>query len=177
MIRTLGEGRFVRLVDDDSYEYAIRKGCTGVVSVVAITRDAELIFVEQFRPPLRCRTIELVAGLAGDEGEESLESAARRELLEETGFEAGTMVYLMEGPSSGGITTSRVSYFLARDVDRRHGGGGVAGEDITVHVVPVPEAFAWLQRQSAGEVLVDPKAFLAIAVALHGWDGAPPAVP
>ena len=50
----------------------------------------------------------------------------------------------------------------------------MADEDITVHVVPVADAYGWLQRQSAGEVLVDPKAFLAIAVALHGWNGTTP---
>jgi ADP-ribose pyrophosphatase len=174
-MKILGEGQYVRLIEEDSYEYAVRKGCTGVVSVIAITRDGDLVFVEQYRPPLRARTIELVAGLAGDEGEESLEAAARRELLEETGFEADSIRYLMEGPSSGGITTSRVSYFLAQDVERRHDGGGVAGEDITVHLVPVAEAYAWLQQQSTGNVLVDPKAFLGVVVALHGWNGAAPA--
>ena len=169
-MQILGEGRFVRLLEHDGYEYVERKGCTGIVSVVAVTADGDILFVEQFRPPLGCRTIELVAGLAGDEGEESLERAARRELLEEAGYEAGSLQFLMEGPSAGGITTARVHYYLARDVTRVHAGGGVADEDITVHTVPVAQAHGWLQARSRGPVLVDPKAFLGVAVALHGWD-------
>lgn len=171
-MRILGEGRFVRLLEHETYEYVERKGCSGIVSVVAVTAAGELLFVEQYRPPLGCRTIELVAGLAGDEGEESLETAARRELLEETGYAAESLAFLMVGPSAGGITAARVHYYLARDVVRVHAGGGVADEDIVVHAVPVAEAYAWLQRMSAGDRLVDPKVFLGIAVTLHGWNGA-----
>jgi len=173
-MRILGEGQFVRLIEHDTYEYVERKGCTGIVSVVAITRDRELIFVEQYRPPLGCRTIELVAGLAGDEGEESLESAARRELLEEAGYEAGELVYLLDGPSAGGITTARVSYFMAPNVDKIAEGGGVEDEEIVVHVVPVDGAHVWLQARSGGPAMVDPKVYFGLAVALHGWDGYAP---
>lgn len=168
-MKILGEGRFVRLLEDQGYEYAERKGCTGVVSVVAITDQNELVFVEQFRPALGSSTIELVAGLAGDEGPESLEEAARRELLEEAGYEATAIQLLMVGPSAGGISTSRVHFYLAHGAAKAHDGGGVEGENITVHVVPVPEAYGWLQEKSRGDVLVDPKVFLGIAVAHLGW--------
>lgn len=170
-MRILGEGRFVRLLEVNGYEHAERKGCTGVISVVAITDQDELVFVEQFRPAVGCRTIELVAGLAGDEGPESMEEAAHRELLEEAGYDAPSLELLMVGPSAGGISTSRVHFYLARGAVKAHSGGGVAGEEITVHVVPVREAYAWLQAQSRGDVLVDPKVFLGIAVAHLGWNG------
>jgi ADP-ribose pyrophosphatase len=168
----LGEGRFVRLLEENGYEYAERKGCTGIISVVAVTDRDELVFVEQFRPALGCRTIELVAGLACDEGPESLEEAARRELLEEAGYEAATLELLLVGPSAGGISTSRVHFYLARGAMKTNAGGGVEGENITVHVIPVAEAYAWLQSRSQGETLVDPKVFLGIAVAHLGWNGA-----
>jgi len=168
-MQVLGEGRFVRLIKEESYEFVERKGCTGIVSIVAITEENELVFVEQYRAPLRCRTIELAAGLAGDEGDESLESAARRELLEETGYKASSLQFLFVGPSAGGITTAQVHYYLAPDVVKVHEGGGVADEDITVHVVPANAVHEWLQQQSTGEVMVDPKAFLAVAIALQGW--------
>lgn len=169
-MQVLGEGRFVRLLEENGYEYAERKGCTGIISVVAITDQDELVFVEQFRPALGCRTIELVAGLAGDEEPESLEEAARRELLEEAGYDAPSLELLMVGPSAGGISTSRVHFYLARGAVKAREGGGVEGENITVHVVPVADAYAWLQRQSTGDPLVDPKVFLGIAVAHLGWD-------
>jgi ADP-ribose pyrophosphatase len=64
-MKILGEGHYVRLLEENGYEFAERKGCTGVISVVAVTDQHELVFVEQFRPAVGCRTIELVAGLAG----------------------------------------------------------------------------------------------------------------
>jgi len=171
-MQILGEGRFVRLLEENGYEYAERKGCTGVISVVAVTDRDELVFVEQFRPAVGCRTIELVAGLAGDEGPESMEEAARRELLEEAGYHAPSLELLMVGPSAGGISTSRVHFYLARGAVKAHAGGGVEGEDITVHVVPVSEAYGWIQAQSQrDDVMVDPKVFMAIAVAHLGWGG------
>lgn len=168
-MKVLGEGRFVRLLEENGYEYAERKGCTGIVSLVVTTDRDELVFVEQFRPALGCRTIELVAGLAGDEGPESLEEAARRELLEEAGYDAPNLELLMVGPSAGGISTSRVHFYHARGAVKAHAGGGVEGENITVHVVPVINAHGWLQDQTRSEVLVDPKVFLGIAVAHLGW--------
>ena len=168
----LGEGHFVRLLEENGYEYAERKGCTGVISVVAVTDRDELVFVEQFRPAVGCRTIELVAGLAGDEGPESMEEAARRELLEEAGYDAPSLELLMVGPSAGGISTSRVHFYLARGAMKAHAGGGVEGENITVHVVPVSEAHGWLQaRSQRDDMMVDPKVFMAIAVAHLGWNG------
>jgi len=176
-VNILGEGRFVRLVERDTYEFVERKGCTGIISVVALTAADEMIFVEQYRHPVEGRTIELVAGLVGDECPESLETAARRELLEETGYAAGELQYLLECPSAGGITAARVNFFLARDVAQVHAGGGVDGEDITVHAVPVAEVHGWLQRQNGAGLLIDPKVYLGLSVALLGWNGTaqPPA--
>jgi ADP-ribose pyrophosphatase len=170
-MKILGEGRFVRLLERDSYEYVERLGCTGIISVVALTAENEMIFVEQFRHPVAARTIELVAGLVGDMGAESLETAARRELLEESGYEAGDLQFLMECPSSGGITAARVNYFLARDVVKIHAGGGVDDEDITVHTVPTRDVHGWLQEKNRAGLLLDPKVYLGLSVALHGWNG------
>lgn len=169
-MKILGEGRFVRLVERDTYEFVERKGCTGIISVVALTPANAMILVEQYRHAVEARTIELVAGLVGDEGEESLETAVRRELLEEAGYEAGELQFLMECPSAGGITAARVNYYLARDVVNVHE-GGVDDEDITVHVVPVADVHGWLQQQNAAGLLVDPKVYLGLTVALLGWNG------
>ncbi|MBI2422207.1 MAG: NUDIX hydrolase [Candidatus Hydrogenedentes bacterium] len=165
-IEILAEGRFGRFVRDGSYEFVQRTGCTGVVSIVALTDTEELIFVEQYRRPVDRRTIELVAGLVGDEvGTESLLEAARRELLEEAGYHARQIEPLFVGPSAGGILSSIVNYYFAWDLEQRHNGGGVEGEGITVHHVPLKDAYEWLLEQSRTEVLVDPKVFLGIAAA------------
>ena len=68
----VASGNFIQLVNDNGWEYADRVNTTGIVAIVALTRDNEIIFVEQYRPAIRKRVIEIPAGLAGDiPGEES----------------------------------------------------------------------------------------------------------
>src|SRR5690348_10951568 len=92
--RVLAEGKHLRLVQEGRWEYADRPKAKGAVVLVAITDERQLLLTEQFRVPVGRRVIELPAGLVGDvEGQEAeeLEAAARRELLEETGYQAGEM--------------------------------------------------------------------------------------
>src|SRR5688500_14847829 len=86
---TLHEGQWLRLRRRGHWEYAERTHGRGMaVIIVAATPDDEVLFVEQFRVPLGARTIEMPAGLVGDDhAHDTLESAARRELVEETGWE------------------------------------------------------------------------------------------
>src|SRR4051812_13057290 len=102
----IAQGKFVRLIKRGKWEYASRTKVTGGVGIVAVTHDGKLILVEQDRPAIQKRVIEIPAGLAGDEDgmeSEDLAAAAKRELLEETGYEAAAMEYLCEGPPSAGI--------------------------------------------------------------------------
>ena len=62
------------------------------VSVVAITTDDRLVLVRQFRPAVETHTLELPSGHV--EPGETPEQAARKELLEETGFVAEQLDYL-----------------------------------------------------------------------------------
>ncbi len=62
------------------------------VNVVAITREGKIILVRQYRHAAKNITIEIPGG-AIDKNGESPEEAARRELLEETGFEAGRQIF------------------------------------------------------------------------------------
>jgi len=55
--KTLGTGRFLHLVEVDRWEYVDRVIASGVVAVAAVTDDARLILVEQFRPPVGRRLI------------------------------------------------------------------------------------------------------------------------
>ena len=92
--KTLYAGRWLRLVADGHWEYVTRNRDVEAVAIVAVTDDRQLLLVEQFRIPLGRICIELPAGLVGDdpghEGE-GLDIAASRELLEETGYQAGKM--------------------------------------------------------------------------------------
>src|SRR5581483_2655164 len=130
-------GKFLSLVKEGHWEYAERAHEGGAAVIVAVTHERKLLLVEQYRIPVHARTIELPAGIVGDEPGSSSEScleAARRELLEETGYAAGRMELLHTGAVSAGLTSERVTLVLASDLQRRHAGGGVAHEEVTVHV-------------------------------------------
>ena len=80
------QGRFIEARTKGKWEYAARKGDITAAVIVAI-HEGEVILVEQHRVPVGGPCIELPAGLVGDEGEEEeIETAAARELEEETGY-------------------------------------------------------------------------------------------
>ena len=95
------------LVKEGNWEFVDRLNATGAAVIVAVTENQKLLLVEQYRIPVKSRTIELPAGIIGDGPEGSAEDpkeASRRELLEETGYSAEDIAVLTIGPSSSGIT-------------------------------------------------------------------------
>jgi len=162
---TLYAGKFLALVKEGHWEYADRTNASGAAIIVAVTQDRKLVLVEQYRIPVHARTIELPAGIIGDEAGGSGEAraeAAGRELTEETGFEAGRIEELTHGPASSGLTSETVTLFLATQLRRTGPGGGVAHEDITVHEVPLGEVQEWLQAKSKSGLLIDPKVYAGL---------------
>lgn len=163
--RLLAEGRFLRLVVKNGWEYVERANASGVVAIAAVNAAGALILTEQFRPPIACQSIELPAGLVGDtagDEDELLIVAAERELLEETGYRAERLVFLTHGPNSGGLTSETTMLFLAVDVQKVAAGGGVEHESILVHEIPLAEVDAWLLAQQDAGKLIDPKVYVAL---------------
>jgi ADP-ribose pyrophosphatase len=161
----LFEGRFLRVKKKDRWEYVERCKTSGIVAILPITENQEIILVEQFRVPVNQRVIEIPAGLAGDiEGEEdeALAEAAKRELLEETGYEAERMEYLTEGPPSAGLSTELVTFFRAQGLRKVSEGGGDGSEDIWVHAVPLAELETWIGSKRKEGCLVDYKIYAAL---------------
>ena len=161
----LHTGRFLALLKEGHWEYVDRVNATGAALIVAVTDDQKVLLVEQYRIPVHARTIELPAGIIGDEpggANESQAEAARRELLEETGYAAERMEAVTSGPSCSGLTSERVTLFRARGLRRTGKGGGVAHEDITVHEIPLAEVVAWLEARGKTGVLIDPKVYAGL---------------
>jgi 8-oxo-dGDP phosphatase len=88
----------------------------GAVAVVALTRGEQVLMIRQYRHPVGRLLWELPAGLRDVDGE-PLHLAARRELLEETGYRAADWRVLVDFYSSPGISTERIRVFLARDLN------------------------------------------------------------
>jgi ADP-ribose pyrophosphatase len=169
--RVMAKGRYLTFFDENGWEYVTRHGVTGVVVIVGVTAEQRLVLVEQYRTPVHKRVIELPAELVGDvDGRraESLLDAAAREMEEETGYRAGEMVPLFEGPVAVGVTDESVSFFEARGLVRVGAGGGDETEDITVHEVPLTELRRFLAARAEAGLAVDPKIFAGLYLAgLH----------
>ena len=130
--------------------------------VFACTPEGKVLLVEEFRPPIGRRCLCFPAGLSGDEGPESDAEAARRELLEETGYEAAEMKFLFHGPSSPGLTSESLSFYLASGLRRVSEGGGVEHENITVREAPLDDIDAWLAAQVELGIALDPRIFTGL---------------
>lgn len=166
--RIIAEGRHLRLVDRDGWELAERRGVSGVVAIVAITPDERLILTEQWRAPVGRSVIDLPAGLAGDipgEEHEALSEAARRELVEEVGFDAKVLALLAACPTSPGLSSEVVTFFLATELSRVGEGGGAGSESITVHEVPLTALAAWCREREGMGALIDLKLWAGLRLA------------
>lgn len=162
---TLFEGKYKRFVLKDGWEYTERVSGTGIVAVLALTRDRKVILVEQFRIPVGRQVIEFPAGWAGDLGtasKESLEAAAQRELLEETGYEAERMVPLFQGPAASASSVDVMVVFRAEGLRKVHAGGGDHTESIIVHEVDLDSMDRWLAGKEKEGVLVDPRIYAGL---------------
>ena len=133
--------------------------------VVAVTDDRRIVLVEEFRPAVDAPVVCIPAGLVGDEWPEDRESAARRELVEETGWVAGTLEPLGSGPGSAGMSSEIVHFYLARGVRSAGSQGEREKGEIRVHVVPLAELTGWARAREEEGMLIDPKVWAGVHLA------------
>lgn len=168
----LFETRWIRICQEGKWQYVQRPSSDHAVGILAITPQDEVILVEQYRVPTGSRVIEIPAGLVGDEPEfqgESLADTARRELLEETGYRAGNMEFLIRAPATPGLAREFMNIFIATDLVRETEGGGTEGENITVHHVPLASLRDWLSEKQAQGIDVDARLPAALWLAKVGF--------
>ena len=136
----------------------------GAVGVVALTREGEVVLVEQYRPALDANLLEIPAGMRDVPGEDPLVTA-QRELLEEAGLTADTWSHLGATIGSAAVTNSRVEIFLATDL--RPGlrePHGPEEEEMVVHRLPLGIALTLVE---SGEI-VDAKTSVGLLLAARG---------
>lgn len=146
-----------------TWEALERLGIGGIVVMVAVTPDGNVILERQFRPPVGRDVIELPAGLV-DPGE-SMEVAANRELIEETGWSAGKLAFLAEGPISTGASTEALRAYLCTNLEHVGKNGGDDNEIIEVIEVPIREVQEFLRAAQTKGTLVDLKVFGLVELA------------
>jgi 8-oxo-dGTP pyrophosphatase MutT (NUDIX family) len=109
------------------------------INTVAITKNCQVVLIRQYRYALGQVHYEIPAGTT-DPGDRSLEAAAQRELLEETGFGSGQWRHWMTLSANPALQTNLTHTFLASGVERMQAPKPEATEEIAVHLVSPEEA-------------------------------------
>jgi ADP-ribose pyrophosphatase len=156
-VEVMCEGKFVRLLKRGKWEYASRTRNIGAVVILA-EYDDKVILVDQPRVAVGARCIELPAGLVGDEDPSAtVEETAIRELEEETGYTAESVERLGEFHASPGMVSEGFTLVRAHGVRKIGEGGGLAEEDINVHLVARADIPNFLEQKRAEGFAVDVK--------------------
>lgn len=169
---TVWQGRYIAAKKRGSWEYVSRTRNISAAVILAFDEDEagrHVLLVEQYRVALGRRCLELPAGLIGDEDEgEAVETAAARELEEETGYRPARMRDLGYFHSSPGMVSEGFTLLRAEGLTRVGEGGGVEGEDIVVHRVRLADVPAFVARKRAQGCAIDVKMLLLLADDLLG---------
>lgn len=122
------------------------------VNVIAITANGDFVMVEQYRHGLQEVFTELVAGVA-EAGEQPID-AARRELLEETGYGNGDWQLLTVISANPGSNNNLSYSFIATGVEKIAEQHLDATEDIAVRLLPESEVRRMLLDDEVKQALM-----------------------
>jgi ADP-ribose pyrophosphatase len=164
-------GKWITAKRRGKWEYVSRARNIRAAVIIAIDSDDHVLLVDQYRVPLGKRCLELPAGLIGDEagheGDGPLE-AARRELIEETGYDCAGAESLGDYYSSPGLVSESFTLVRATGLTRVGEGGGLEDEDIIVHRVPRADIPAFVAAKRAEGLAIDVKLLLLLSASLIG---------
>ena len=165
--KSLWKGKFIETVSISykdhngvlrEWEAVNRLNTKGVVVIIPITENNDLILIKQYRPVLDRYVIELPAGLV--ETDEDYMAAGKRELIEETGYSSDNISLLTEGVISTGINTEKWKIVIAQDVKKVSAAvladhSADDNEDIEVLKVSLDGIFTELENLKQNAVEID----------------------
>ena len=114
------------------------------INVIAITKEGKMVLIDQYRHGIGQTHYELCAGCV-DEGESPME-AAKRELLEETGFGGGQWTQFMIAAPNPSNQSNWCYTFLAIGVEQVSEQHLEETEDIRVHLFTKDEVWSLLKE-------------------------------
>ena len=162
-IETMWQGKFITAYREGRWEYVGRARSIHAAVIVAIDQG-HVLLVEQYRVPLKAQCIELPAGLVGDEtAGEAIETAAARELEEETGYRPDGIELLGRFASSPGMVSETFTLVRAHGLKKVGDGGGDGHENIIVHRVPLDMVTNFVDQKRAEGAAIDVKMLLLLA--------------
>ena len=123
------------------------------VNVIAVTARGEYLMVSQYRHGLETTDYELVAGVS-EPSDASMLEAARRELLEETGFGGGRWRPVTVLSANPATQNNLTHCFLATDVERISEQHLDATEDLRVHLMTRGEVLELLRTDRIRQSLM-----------------------
>ena len=122
------------------------------VNVIAVTKDGQMVMVRQYRHGFDEVLVELCAGVVED-GEAPIE-AAKRELLEETGYAGGEWREVMTIGQNPSICDNLTHCFVAEGVEKVSGQHLDASEDIEVLLMSKTEVLDMLINDQQKQALM-----------------------
>ncbi len=117
------------------------------VNIIALTKDEEVVLIEQFRHGAEEIVLEIPGGML--DKDENPETAARRELLEETGFESDEFIYLGKSYPNPAIQNNTIYHFLAKNCKKTSETSFDEHEDVITKLVPYNEVKSLIE---SGEI-------------------------
>jgi len=162
------QGKFIAAKQRGKWEYVGRARGIRAAVIVAVD-DGHVLLVEQFRVPLGKPCLELPAGLVGDVAgseDETVELSAARELEEETGYRPDRIELIGEFASSPGMVSETFSLVRAVGLTKVGEGGGVPGEDITVHRVKLDGIADFVADKRATGTMIDVKLLILLGAGI-----------
>jgi ADP-ribose pyrophosphatase len=124
--REIFKGKIIHVVEDE-VKLPNNLGVTkrelvfhqGAVAVIPITKKGKMVLVKQFRKPLEKTLLEIPAGKIEIDEYDDLEFAAKRELEEETAYQAKKFCKLTEIYMTPGFCNEILHLYFATDLEKQ----------------------------------------------------------